>query len=87
MASLAEMESVSSDGGAALLASENGCADLVKVLVRGFNLGMIDKTERDVFVNDAQAIKHQLLSLHSRLTAISKRNGSDGVHPDGGPGR
>lgn len=87
MASLADMEAISSDGAAALVAAENGCADLVKVLIRGFNAGMIDKTERDTFVNDTQAIKHELLSLHSRLTAIAQRNNADGVIIAGGPGR
>lgn len=87
MASQEEKEDTSLKCGEALAIAEDALGQVVGLIARGHQQGMIDKPERDTFANDTQAIRHMVLSLHSRLTAVSVRNGADGVHILGGPGR
>lgn len=66
---------------------ESGFDELYGVWGQALKLGMITKNEHDHLLNDSEALKHHVLSLHCRGTAIAQRNGCDIVQTLGGPGR
>lgn len=87
MATQAEKEDTSSKIGDQLKIAEDAMDVLVPLFARANQQGMIGKPERDEFAHIARGFKNNIMAWHSRLTGISVREGTDGVHVLGGPGR
>lgn len=87
MASQQEKEAAVAHGKKIFERIEEGCDKLITTWIKGFELGMLNKNELDHIVNDTEVVKHMVLSLHCRGTAIAQRAGADGVIIAGGPGR